>query len=459
MIAPCAELFRCVGDGMTAAPHLLADIEPSAEAANAPIKEATAHRDASPPEVPNKPKWPMVLWKRKWLLALVIIATLTLAYLAFRYFNGTSVPVEMVQRADLIETVVASGHVESPYRVDIASQITGTVVSVAVREGEVVRAGQPLIVLAADELQGAVSQARAAVAQAEAHVREISELSLPQALAAQNSAESSLRATQQIFNRASTLLARGFVTRAYFDEVTSNRDVARTQVTTAAAQVRSARAGGSAFATAQADLAQARAAASAATSRLAYTTISAPRDGILISRAVERGSVVIPGASLMVLSPGRTIQIVMQVDERNLGQIAVGQSARISADAYPQRRFAAVVAFINPSVDIARASATVKLTVAAPPAYLRQNMTVSVDIETARRNAVLSLPGNAVHDALSNAPWVMIVENGRAVRRNVRLGLQGNSRIEILSGVEPGVIVIPTASDTALGARVRPVMR
>jgi HlyD family secretion protein len=426
---------------------------------SSPASQAVPPVDAPSPEVRNKPKWIVTLWSRKWLIALATIVVLMLAYMAFRHFKGTSVTVDIVTRADLVETVVASGHVESPFRVEISSQIAGTVVSVAVQEGETVLEGQPLILLAADELQSSASEAQAAVAQAEAHVRQISELSLPQAIEAQNSAASSLLATQQVFDRTSALMVKGFVTRAYFDDVKKNRDVARTQVAIAAVQVRSARAGGSAFATAQADLAQAKAGASAATSRLAYTTISAPRAGILISRTVERGTVVTPGVSLMVLSPKTETQVVLQIDERNLGKVAVGQQALVSADAYPNQRFAAIITYINPGVDIARASATVKLTVPNPPAYLRQDMTVSVDIETARRNAVISLPVNSVHDARTSAPWIMVAENGRAVRRNVRLGLQGNNRIEIRRGLKLGSMVIPVASTIAPGARVSPVVK
>jgi HlyD family secretion protein len=395
------------------------------------------------------------LLDHKWLVALAVLGLLLAGYLGYRYLNGTAVPVELVQRADLLETVVASGHIESPYRVEIASQITGTVVSVAVREGEMVTQGQPLIQLRADELQNAAAQAQAAVAQANAQVRQINELSLPQALEAERSAQASLLSAQQIYDRTSALLPKGFVTRAYFDEVTRNRDVARTQVAVAKSQIRSARAGGSGLAAATADLQQAQASAAAANSRLGYTTITAPRAGILISRSVERGAVVIPGATLMLLSPGDEMQIVLQIDERNLSRIAIGQTARVSADAYPQAHFAATVSFINPGIDIARASATVKLTVSDPPAYLRQNMTVSVDIATARRTDVLSLPGSAVRDALTSAPWIMVLENGRAVRRPVRLGLQGDQRIEILSGVAKGSQVIPATADIAEGDRVR----
>ena len=395
------------------------------------------------------------LLRHKWLVGLALVALLLAGYATFRHFSGTAVPTVLVQRADLLETVVASGHIESPYRVEIASQITGTVVSVAVREGEVVRQGQPLILLRADELQNAAAQAQAAEAQASARLRQVNELSLPQALEAERSAQASLLGTQQIYERTSALLPKGFVTRAYFDEVTRNRDVARTQVVVAQAQIRAARAGGSGLAAATADLQQARASSAAARSRLGYATITAPRDGVLISRSVERGAVVIPGATLMLLSPGGEMQIVLQIDERNLSRIAIGQTSRVSADAYPQAHFSATVSYINPGIDIARASATVKLTVADPPAYLRQNMTVSVDIATARRADVLSLPVSGVRDALTSAPWVMVIDKGRAVRRPVRLGLQGDQRIEILSGVAKGVQVIPASADIAVGDRVR----
>jgi HlyD family secretion protein len=395
------------------------------------------------------------LLAHKWLVALAVLGLLLAGYAGYRYFNGTAVPTVLVQRADLLETVVASGHIESPYRVEIASQITGTVVSVAVREGEVVTQGQPLILLRADELQNAAAQARAAEAQASARVRQVSELSLPQALEAERSAQATLLGAQQIYDRTSALLPKGFVTRANFDEVTRNRDIARTQVAVAQAQIRAARAGGSGLAAATADLRQAQASSAAAQSRLGYATITAPRDGVLISRSVERGSVVVPGATLMQLSPGGEMQIVLQIDERNLSRIAIGQTARVSADAYPQAHFTAKVAYINPGIDIARASATVKLTVTDPPAYLRQNMTVSVDIATARRTNVLSLPGSAVRDALTPEPWVMVIENGRAVRRSVRLGLQGDQRIELRGGVAQGAQVIPATSDVVAGDRVR----
>jgi HlyD family secretion protein len=109
---------------------------------------------------------------------------------------------------------------------------------------------------------------------------------------------------------------------------------------------------------------------------------------------------------LMVLSPVGKTQLVVQIDERNLAMVQLGQPALGAADAYPTQHFAARVAYINPSVDPARGSVVVKLDVAAPPAWLRQDMTVSVDIEVARRNATLVLPLSHLRDGAGAQPWV-----------------------------------------------------
>ena len=432
-------------------------------AAPAPTGLGPAEPPVSPsaPQVtaPNKPpsqeKRAFIL-THKWLIIASLAGICVVLMASFVWLRGTDVLVSVVRRGDLIETVVASGHVESQFRVDIASQMIGTVAQIPVQEGQSVHAGQTLLVLSSDELANTSAQARDVMAQAQAHIRQMRELSLPTALEARRSAAASLLGTQQIYDRTATLMRQGFVTRAQFDEAQKNLDMARAQLETTSAQVRSAQTGGSDYATAQSELGQASAGYAAATSRLAYTTIVAPRDGVLISRSVEQGTVVTPGQVLMILAPAGGVQLILQVDERNLGKVAIGQPALASADAYPKQNFAASIVFINPGIDIARASATVKLAVAEPPAYLRQDMTVSVDIQTARQDRALVLPISAVHDALSDNPWVLAVRDGRAVRRNVKLGLQGSLQVQILAGLSVGDAIIPTTSAIAAGARVRP---
>lgn len=425
-------------------PDMSAQLTPSAQG---PVAAAVP---------PTNPKLAFLL-AHKWLILAGLAGICAAVFAGFTMLRGTGVSVSTVRRGDLVETVVASGHVESQFRVTIASQMTGTVAQVPVREGQTVHAGQTLLVLASDELASTSTQARDVVGQAEAHMRQMRELALPTALEARRSAAASMLGVQQIYDRTAALMRKGFVTHAQFDDARKNLDVARAQLQTTTAQVRAAEAGGSDFATVQSQLDQARAGYAAAQARLAYTTIYAPRDGVLIARSVEKGTVVAPGQALMVLAPSGGAQIVLQIDERNLGKVAIGQTALVSADAYPRQNFPATIVFINPGIDIARASATVKLAVPNPPAYLRQDMTVSVDIETARQKATLVLPLSAVHDALSANPWVLLASGGRAVRRNVKLGLLGNLQVQVLAGLAAGDTVIPTTSTIAPGARVRPL--
>ncbi len=314
-----------------------------------------------------------------------------------------------------------------------------------------------MISLESRELKAAVVQAQGAVAQAEARMRQLAELTLPSAREALTQAQANLLNAQQTFDRTSTLAKNGFATRQALDDAQKTLDVARTQVRTAEFQVYTASPGGSDYVMAQTLLNQAHANLETAESRLGYATIAAPRDGVLITRNVERGAVVQPGKALLVLAPAGEVQLVLQIDERNLGKISLGQKALASADAYPDQRFAAVVSYINPGVDITRASVEVKLNVADPPDYLRQDMTVSVDIENAAKNSALVLPIRSVHDTLSGQPWVLGIKDGRAVKRPVRLGLRGNSHVEILEGMTEGEVAIPLNSGVLTGQRVRPV--
>nr|WP_245422417.1 efflux RND transporter periplasmic adaptor subunit [Alsobacter soli] len=374
-----------------------------------------------------------------------------------RWYFGPEVTAYPVVKADLVKTVVASGHVETPYRVDIGSQITGVVDEVLVDEGQTVKRGQPLIRLEREELQSAMVLAEGAVAQAEARMRQMRELTQPAAQETLKQARATLANAEATYERAQRLAKGGFGTQAALDEATKNLDVARTQARTAELQVYTSSPGGSDYVMAETQLAQARAALATAKARLGYSLITAPRDGVLISRNVEKGAVVQPGKSLLVLAPTGDVQLVVQIDEKNLGLLKVGQSALASADAYPDLRFPATLSYINPSVDINRASVEVKLTAKDAPDYLRQDMTVSVDIEVDRRGGALVAPARVVHDANGGAPFVLVSNGGRAHDQPVKLGLRAGDRVQILDGVKPGDLLLPVSAGVRAGQRIRAV--
>ncbi|MCO4052679.1 MAG: efflux RND transporter periplasmic adaptor subunit [Bosea sp.] len=398
------------------------------------------------------------VWTHRWF-ALAVLAALSIgAWQAGRVLLGPAVVVDRVGRGVLVQTVVASGHVETPFRVEIGAQVTGVVAEVLVQEGQTVREGQRLIELRPEELRANLVQAEGAVAQAEARLRQLAELTLPMAREALIQTRVTLRTAQAAYDRTAELFRNGNATRVAYDEAQRALDVARTQVRTAELQEFTASPGGSDEVLARTQLAQAHATLDTARARLSYATIVSPRDGLLISRNVERGAVVQPGKTLLVLAPAGETQLVMQIDERNLGLIEIGQKAVASADAFPNRRFEAYVSFVNPAVDIARASVEVKLTVPDPPAYLRQDMTVSVDVEFARRDDALVLPARAVRDMQSGRAWILVLRDGRAVRRPVRVGIRGQSQVEILEGAGEGDLAVPVNAGVVTGQRLRPVV-
>jgi HlyD family secretion protein len=397
---------------------------------------------------------------RRWRLAALILAGALVAYGAARFAFGPSAEVFRVERRDVVQTVVASGRVETPYRVDLGAQVVGMVAQVPVEKGERVKAGQVLIVLESSEAEALVKQAQLAVAQAEARIRQLRELQLPVANQSLRQAQANFENAQVTYQRNQRLYESGFVGKSVLDEAQRTLDVARTQVDTAHKQVETARPSGSDTAMANAALAQAQANLQAARARLAYATIAAPRDGTLIDRDVERGDVVQPGKVLMVLSPEGETQLVLKIDERNLGRLRLGQAALASADAYPDERFKAEVVYINPGIDAQRGTVEVKLRAPEPPAYLRQDMTVSVDIEVERHPGALALRAEGVRDLGGARPWALRVNAGHAARQDVTLGLRGEGWVEIRDGLKEGDLVVP-ADNVGIrpGRRVRTVVR
>jgi HlyD family secretion protein len=424
---------------------------------NQPAETSLASRTLPPDGGLSVARIRSVAWSHKWLILAGILAVGIGLWQGTLYFLGPAVAVDRATRTNLVETVVATGSVQTPYRVIIGSQITGTVQFVQVDEGQRVTKGQVLVSIEDHELVADLAQAEGAVAQAEAHVRELADLTLPTARDSLKQAQATLLNAQQIFDRAAILVRQGDETRVVLDAAQKNLDVARNQVRSAELAVFTASSGGSDYVTAQTQLNQARANRDTAASRLGYATIAAPRAGVLITRNVENGTVVQPGNTLLVLAPDGETQLLVEIDERNLGKLALGQQAVASADAYSNQRFPATVVYINPGVDITKASVEVKLNVDNPPAYLVQDMTVSVDIEVAHSDNALVVPGRSVHDALSDAPWVMAIRKGRAVKQPVKIGVQGNTQTEILSGIAEGEVVLPATSDVAAGQRVRAI--
>lgn len=376
------------------------------------------------------------------------------AYLAWR---GASAPVLRPTRGPIVQTVVSSGRVLPPAEIHLGALITSTVREVHVREGDPVEVGQLLVQLDDGEARAAVDKAESAVAQAQTGRYEITQLSAPSAEAGLRQAEAAHAQAKRRLEQEQALFAGGVSTQAALDDARTSLTLAEAQREAAELQVKAASAGGSKAAVAAASVAQAKAQLAVATEQLARTRILSPVKGTVLGRHIEPGDAVVVGSRLLHLSRVGATRLVIEPDERNLASLEVGQPATASAEAFPADRFDAEVQYIAPSVDPQRGTVEVRLSVPAPPDYLRPHMTVSVEIEVGRRDDATLLPRRAVRDLASDQPYVLAIRDGRAVKTLVGLGVRGDDRVEV-TGVDPDAWVIadPT-SGIAPGDRVRPV--
>lgn len=366
-------------------------------------------------------------------------------------------PVTTLQPHELVQSVVATATVQSRHRATVGVQMVGTVVAVHVMEGDRVRPGQSLLRLDDRELRAAANAAELAVNQAELKWQSWHEVLAPVAREAELQSQANLVQARAQLERQQALLQQGFIGQSALDESLRAFRVAQSQASSASAQSRAHAPGGLEQTLARRGLQLAQANWVAARARLSNTEVRASFAGQVVSRNVEPGDTVQPGKTLLVLAPDGVTELVAQIDERNLSLLKAGQPALASADAYPHQAFAAVVNRIAPGVDAQRGAVQVNLTVETPPAFLRQDMTISVEIEVLRKPAALTIPLEAVHDIETSQPWVWGMDGqDRAQRTPITVGVRAGSRVEVVSGLTAGSRVVEAAAaGLKAGQRIR----
>lgn len=351
-------------------------------------------------------------------------------------------------------SIVVSGRVEAPHRVEIGSVITARVEKVLVEEGAVVDVGQPLILLETSELRASLSQARAAEASAQARAASVRELSLPQSTDAVAQAEAQFLFAEQEYRRTRDLHAKSFISEARLQDAEKQLAVAKSQLETARTFARAQGASGVQGREAVTRLQEAVAARELAESKFGQTTLRASVPGTVLVRAVEPGDIVSPGKRLLVLNSAGETRLTAQIDEKNLPYLKIGQQAIVSSEAFPDQTFKAALYYVSPGVDVTRGSVEVRFRVPEPPHYLRADMTVSIDIGVARKKRALTVPAEALRESGSTRS-VQVVRDGRVESARVETSVRTTAQVEIASGIGEGEFVLLTKG-IADGARVRP---
>lgn len=372
------------------------------------------------------------------------------------YIRGTLVVPSVVMRSDIVQTIVATGRVETPSIVKLGLPSSGTVSAVFVDEGDKVTAGDVLVTIDDRDAKALAEQAQALVRQAEAKLAQIGGSGLASATEALSQTMAIAKNAEAKYDRLARLASRGLVSDASLDDAKQALDIAQSQVRAAEQNVVTTSPLGSDLQIAQSVLEQSRASARAAATQLHNTKLLAPANGSIISRSAEVGMVVQAGLALIEFAPVKAKRLVLLIDERNLALISLGLKAIASPDAFPDQRFEATLSFINPIVNSDRGSFEIKLDVPEPPTILKEGMTVSVDIEILRHADAIVVDTGAIRDATGGKPHVFVIVDRLVVDRPVTVGATGNGKSEILSGLAQGDKVIPSALTTiVVGQKVR----
>jgi HlyD family secretion protein len=385
-------------------------------------------------------------------LLLVTVACVVAGSVAWSFVQkqrGPRLPAYEVTSQPLVQTVVATGRVVAVARAEVGSEVTGVVLERRVQEGDAVKAGDILAVLRADDLEAGLREAEAALAELQQSTR-------PQAQAALREAEAALAQASREVERRRDLVERKLVAREELEKAEQEATRARAALEQARLASQALNTGNPAEAAAIARVENARA-------RLDKTFIRSGVAGTVLTRNAEPGDLVQPGTVLFEIAPEGDTEILVPLDERNLETLAIGQSATGIADAFPARPFPATVSFIAPGIDSARGTVDIRLTMDPVPDFLRQGMTVSVNVETGRRNGAIVAPNDALAAVDGATAEVWVVTDNNVARRKVQLGLRGLTQTEITSGLQAGDWILADAQGAVEagtlqeGARVRPV--
>ena len=327
---------------------------------------------------------------------------------------------EKAMRGDLLVSVTASGAIEPDFEVEVKSKASGEILSFPFEPGDAVKKGATLLTLDPKTERRNLAQREADVAQTRFE---------------NESARADVADRDRNLERAQKLFERQLVSAQDLEAAT-----------TAAAKAR-ARIGET-----EAAMAKAKIALEDARDRLEETTITAPMDGVVIEKAVERGQIIASGISsvtggtkLLVIADLSRLFIEAMVDETDVGRVRVGQKARVTVDAFPERVFEGEAVRIWPAGEVKDNITVFRVKVeilGEGKALLRPRMTANVDLVVDERKNALIIPDEAIVDKGGGKRAVYVMKGGAQAERPVTVGLTNGFETEIIEGLAEGEEVV-----------------
>ncbi len=341
--------------------------------------------------------------------------------------QAPAVPVKVmeVRSEPLSLSIAATGTLVSSTRVDVKAETLGRLVKFPKQEGDSVEAGEAVAWVDQENYQLAVRQAQTAVQVAEAGLEKA------RVLAAHNQSE---------LERARNLVKSGGIT----DKDLRTAEVAQRD---SQAQVQLA----------QAQLDQARAALDVAQKRLKDTAILSPVSGAIEKKYINPGAYVEAPTMVFSVVDNQRLELESPVPSAQIGQVRSGQRVTFRVNSFPGVTFEGQVIEVGPVVDTLTRSAKVRIRVDNSSGRLKAGMFAEGEIQTGVQQQAIVIPAAAVDRSSGSAAdsYVYLVENGKAVRRAVRMGREVDSKIEVTGGLKPGeMLVAEQRIELADGTRV-----
>jgi RND family efflux transporter MFP subunit len=335
----------------------------------------------------------------------------------------TVVPVITIDTAERME---AGGIVAAHETASVSSRIVATIVSVRVKAGDGVRAGDVLVTLDARDVIEHTQQVRASALAAEK--------SLAQTRTERSAAEAEHRLAAAWHKRIAALHARNSATD-------QERDEAEARLTAAAARVAGAQA---AIEVADANLASARSAVGAATATESYTTVRAPFAGLITERLTDPGNLAAPGDPLLRIESDGARQVVVRVDEARAAYVHPGDTVEVEIDggaefAPREKALEGIVAEVARAVGADQRAFTVKVTV--PRTVTARSGTFARVVFRGRPRRAFLIPSAAIHRQ-GQVSSVYVVQDGVARLRLIQAGPSSSAGVEVLAGLDAGESVV-----------------
>lgn len=371
--------------------------------------------------------------------------------------KGKEVEVAQVDQMTIIETVSATGKIQPEIEVKISSEVSGEIISLPVKEGQVVKKGDLLVKINPDLYTSGYNRTLAGLSGTKAGLSQ---------------ADASFKEAKANFDRNKTLFEKGIISRSEWDKAISVFESAQASKQSAYYNVQSA-----------------SATVSEAKDNLGRTTIYAPADGTISMLNVELGERVLgtqqmTGTEILRVANLNNMEVEVDVNENDIVKINVGDSANVEVDAYLKKKFKGIVTSISNSASTALTADQVTnfkvkvrilkesyldLTAGKPASYspFRPGMTATVDIMTKRRENVIGVPISAVvvksdtaavKDIKVDDPnsdenkvkpksdkkfeCVFVKVGDKSKIRIIKTGIQDDTNIEVIEGLKKGDVVI-----------------